>query len=293
MQKATFTDPSFDFRFKLESRFASLILELSRAVHMSDVASVVQRTPHLDLGFAVDGGNGDSPGISWVDRSETLAIESLMRTPEFANSLNHIAPLFIDSVEGPEFKSFAPYRALAVIPLYMDGKILGALVIWHTEKVSFDAQTRAEHLYIAEHILCVLQRTRQFEELQKKATQSEELLAIASHEIKTPLTSLKMNVEYLVREQAKGGEAMNDPDRNKCLKAAHQQVKLIQTMVENFMDLTRITHNYFTCSVENVDLSSLLVELCREFQDESQRIGGVLSFDIADGVIARADPLKL
>jgi NtrC-family two-component system sensor histidine kinase KinB len=98
-----------------------------------------------------------------------------------------------------------------------------------------------------------------------------ELVAVASHELKTPLTSLRMNLLLL------GERADNlTPRQQEILAAAVHGLEELAATVAELLDLTRIEAGQLRLQVERVDLAALaeqtLLALRRRFDDAEVRL---------------------
>jgi two-component system, sensor histidine kinase and response regulator len=86
----------------------------------------------------------------------------------------------------------------------------------------------------------------------------DRFLTIAAHELRTPLTVLRLNLERAV-EMVEGG-ATGDGALTKRLTPAVRQLTRLQHLVENLLDVSRLSSGDVPLQVETVDLSRLLVE---------------------------------
>lgn len=95
-----------------------------------------------------------------------------------------------------------------------------------------------------------------------------ELVAVASHELKTPLTSLRMNL-LLLRERADN----LSPRQFEILAAAVDAVEELAGTIDELLDLTRIEAGQLRLQQERVDLDALVEQAARSlrprFEDAS------------------------
>jgi NtrC-family two-component system sensor histidine kinase KinB len=98
-----------------------------------------------------------------------------------------------------------------------------------------------------------------------------ELVAVASHELKTPLTSLRMNL-LLLRER---GDNLT-PRQTEILTAAVQAAEELASTIEELLDLTRIEAGQLRLQREPVDLDALAEQVVRalrpRFEDAAIRL---------------------
>ncbi len=111
--------------------------------------------------------------------------------------------------------------------------------------------------------------------LQETARQMDAFLGIASHELKTPLTSLKGNIQLakrqltrLKQEGAATEAAMTTlTTLEGFLDRAERQVNMQNRLVNDLLDVTRIQTNQLTLQLERLDLVRIVREVV-----EDQRI---------------------
>jgi two-component system, NtrC family, sensor histidine kinase KinB len=99
-----------------------------------------------------------------------------------------------------------------------------------------------------------------------------ELVAVASHELKTPLTTLRMNLLML---QEQNGQL--PPAQQEMLQAAITGTDDLAATIEEMLDLTRIESGQLQLRRERVDLGALLDEAVRSLQPRFDDAGIVLS----------------
>lgn len=99
-----------------------------------------------------------------------------------------------------------------------------------------------------------------------------ELVAVASHELKTPLTTLRMNLLML---QEQNGQF--PPPQQEMLQAAITGTDDLAATIEEMLDLTRIESGQLQLRQERVDLGALLDEAVRSLQPRFDDAGIALS----------------
>jgi NtrC-family two-component system sensor histidine kinase KinB len=114
------------------------------------------------------------------------------------------------------------------------------------------------------------------------------LVATLSHELKTPLTSLGLSVELLLRD----GEF--SPPQRELLTSIEEDVARMRQLASDLLDLARGEGVAITLQTATVDLCQLVRAVSKTFtlQAEQKRVKLELGFGEARLTI-RADPLKL
>jgi len=109
------------------------------------------------------------------------------------------------------------------------------------------------------------ERDRLLGELQAAVRARDMFLAIAAHELKTPLTSLQLYVEGLGRNDL----LTNLPADKLEAKVVRigRQVKRLTKLVDGMFEVARITSNKMVLSREAVDLAEVIDDVVRSAQD--------------------------
>jgi PAS domain S-box-containing protein len=137
--------------------------------------------------------------------------------------------------------------------------------------------------------------------LQETARQMDAFLGIASHELKTPLTSLKGNIQLAKRQLTRlkqGGAATEAAIATLTaleglLDRAERQVNMQNRLINDLIDVTRIQTDHLNLQLERLDLVKIVREVV-----EDQRILAptrVIRFDASTSraeVVADADRVE-
>ena len=191
--------------------------------------------------------------------------------------------------------SFAPTSFIAV-PLKAHDRVLGAIVMMSTTK---ERTCGNEELALAEELAhraaLALDNARLYKVAQEARTEAERanlakdsFLAMLSHELRTPLTPVLTSV--LALEQ----ETNLSPETCASLQMIHRNVELEARLIDDLLDLTRISKGKVQLNLEEVDAHLLLrsaLEICRTDIDHKN-----LSLETdfaAKRIWLEADPARL
>ncbi|WP_437779243.1 PAS domain S-box protein [Sorangium sp. So ce1097] len=112
------------------------------------------------------------------------------------------------------------------------------------------------------------ERERLLRSLQEAVQVRDEFLSIASHELKTPLTALVLQVESLRRAIRRAEAAQGVPRLEAKLSTIHRSVCRLSDLVNELLDVSRISaHGGLPLHVEDFDLVALLRESIERFQE--------------------------
>jgi PAS domain S-box-containing protein len=172
--------------------------------------------------------------------------------------------------------SFYPV-AFTASPILEDGKAAGTVI--ELRDTTEDKRKQAE-------------RERLLVELQEAVRLRDEFLSVASHELKTPLTPLSLRLQGLERA------IQTDPDSmakrlNKEVDVMRRQVKRLSALVNEILEVSRISTGRLKLLVEEVDLSEVTREVAARFKPEAQRAGCGLELHMDGPVVGQWDRLRL
>jgi signal transduction histidine kinase len=101
---------------------------------------------------------------------------------------------------------------------------------------------------------------RNITEQQKLERQKEEFIAIASHELKTPVTSIK-GYTQIIKEHYLGA---TDTEVKGLIERLNVQVGRLSNLIENLLDVTKITGGQLELHLIDFDINELISELLEE-----------------------------
>ncbi len=98
----------------------------------------------------------------------------------------------------------------------------------------------------------------------------DEFLSIASHELKTPLTALQLQLEGLLSVGRNGRFDVQVVPR---LERASRQVERLSTLVEQLLDVSRLATGQLTLERREVDLQDVVRDVVERFAEQARRAG--------------------
>lgn len=165
--------------------------------------------------------------------------------------------------------------ATLVLPLCHEQERLGSITLVCTDasrRFSQDDIVLAEAIVL--HIAqCLVHRRR--ESTAHMAVKSrDEFLSIAAHELRTPLTPLFLALQQLRRPDA--SKALGERTLALLLDRAHKQAQHLSELIDDLLDVARITSGPMHLRVEPVNLGSLVHEVLDRLTSTFERAGCVL-----------------
>jgi PAS domain S-box-containing protein len=118
----------------------------------------------------------------------------------------------------------------------------------------------------------------------------DEFLSIISHELKTPLTSLKLQNQSAIRKIHKGNVGDLSTDRLSVLFDKNEnQINRVIRLVDDMLDLTRIQSGKFSYNFIKCDLHEVAMDVYERFKDQFESAGMLLSNQSIESVVGFFD----
>jgi len=119
------------------------------------------------------------------------------------------------------------------------------------------------------------------DELRSAVRARDEFLSVASHELRTPITTLGLQLEGLSRVLP---ELVSGPQVEKVarrLELTRRQVDRLAVLVATLVDVARITSGKLQLTKQHADLVEIINAVAERFGDDAQRSGSLLH--VAEG----------
>lgn len=126
------------------------------------------------------------------------------------------------------------------------------------------------------------ERTRLLDREREAVHLRDQFLSIASHELKTPLTSLLINAQLLERRAAREGREGEANRRSS--EAIVRQTRRLRSLIDAMLDVSRIATGQLSIQREQVDLASLAHTAVSEVEASTDR--HIITFQGADTVVS-------
>jgi signal transduction histidine kinase len=294
------------------SRLQAVVAELSPAFTAARVAEVV-----VDHGVSAVGARNGGLWLLEPEGTHARLVRSIGHSHDVVERF-HRLPLNLDAplmralregrpvwIEDPETAvlrsstaesrgegAFSPTPSLACLPLRAEGRTVGALVLGFTEPRRFDADERTFLELLVHPAAEALARARLLEQLQQAVRLREEFLSIASHELKTPISALQLQIHNLLTlTRTPAGPT---PERlRRGLEAVDRQVRRQTQLINDLLDVSRIQAGRLELHPEPLELSTLVREVAERFEPELARSGSHLRLQLSEEARGQWDRLRL
>jgi len=180
-------------------------------------------------------------------------------------------------------------KSVMVIPLQIKGQTTGvaSFISCNPENI-YDENDLSFAKDFCNRIALTLENTRLYEKVKRDIEErievdkkKDEFISIASHELKTPVTSLKAYTQIL--------QSTFDDDHNEqavqMLSKMDKQVDKLTTLIVDLLDVTKIDKGELVFEMEEFDFNELVKEIAEEMQRTTKSHKIVLELNDCDPVI--------
>jgi signal transduction histidine kinase len=187
----------------------------------------------------------------------------------------------------------AGLRSIVAVPLRCLRRVTGVLSVGTTSRRSFDEHDLVLVSTAADRIACAIDRTRLHDAEERARASAEaalrardEFLSMASHELKTPMTSLVLLVQCLMKA-APRAPTLSEIQRR--LESIERQVMRLAELTENLLDMCRIHASGIGLELGAVDLGDVARTAIVHAAERLDNSRSPVSLHVASPAVGRWD----
>jgi PAS domain S-box-containing protein len=188
-----------------------------------------------------------------------------------------------------------PVRSYLAVPVMSrSGEVIGGLFFGHPELGVFTEREEKLVAGLAAQVSVAMDNARLFQRAQAAITSRDTFLSIASHELRTPITSMKMQTQHMRKRIAHDDPAAFSPERvTRLVAQTERSIGRLSRLVEDMLDISRIATGRLNMRFEQVDLSALTGEVVDRFGPQLSEAGHTLELHLTPGLVGRWDRDRL
>ncbi|MDC3955826.1 AAA family ATPase [Polyangium jinanense] len=181
------------------------------------------------------------------------------------------------------------------VPLLARDRCLGVMFLLATAP---HRRYGAADLALAEELgrraALALDNARLYAKAQEAIGLRDEFLMVASHELKTPLASLQLQIQLVERLMRRDPSVPLTPARiETMLQVLHRQVARLGHLVDELLDVARLHSGRLTLTFEPVELSALTREVARRMAPQLASAGCRMELEMDAPVVGSWDKSRL
>jgi PAS domain S-box-containing protein len=244
--------------------------------------------------------------VSGVDKDEFKKFPNPRATEVFYPTFLGQGPVRSgDITKDPRYGKNAPYLGtpsghlpvrsyLAVSVVSRSGEVFGGLFFGHPEENVFTEEAEKIAEGLAAQTAIAMDNARMYGQVQESVRARDEFLSIASHELKTPLTSLKLQSQIRHRRLEKGEYRFFDEENlKKMFLMDERQIQRLTHLIEDMLDISRINTGKFDLQTENFDLCTLIGEVLESYAGQIAEKDVQVNFSCEQEMTGNWDRFKL
>ena len=184
-------------------------------------------------------------------------------------------------------------RSALVVPLSARGRTLGALtLVWAESGRRYDQADVALMEELGRRAGAAVDNAILYDEAQRAVQLRDDFISIASHELKTPLTTLQLQVGAIQR----GFERDATPPPEKLVAKiglVDRQVDRLGTLVNALLDVSRATAGRLQLTLEPVDVAQLIRDVVGRLQPDLTSARCPVTLELEPDVVGQLDRLRV
>jgi signal transduction histidine kinase len=150
-------------------------------------------------------------------------------------------------------------------------------------------------IYMAVTALSMLTLAAALSERRAAIGVRDEFISIASHELKTPLTALKLRLgsAMRLRGQQAATATVNEEKLTRALVGANTTVNRMVSLVDDLLDVSRLTAGRLMLHLEEVDLRELVRDVVGRLRENAAETGSHIEMEIPQPLVGRWDRTRV
>lgn len=140
----------------------------------------------------------------------------------------------------------------------------------------------------------ITERITRHQELLDVIRERDFFISVASHELKTPLTSLKLRIQLLdMLLKEPGGLKGQEDEINKSVSVCSRQVDKLATMCNDLLDLAKIQSRKMEISFRTFNLRGLFVDILERMESEIKAAAVAVTLNVSEILEVRWDMTRI
>ena len=184
-----------------------------------------------------------------------------------------------------------PVSALAV-PLRARGQTLGVMTLaWVRPGQKYRPEDLALAEEFARHAAFAVDNARLYREAQAAIQIREDFLGIAGHELKTPLTALKLQLQTLERAANRAAPPRLDHMSDRLARMG-QQIQRLERLMSDLLDVSVVSAGRLTLTREETDLRRIVNDVIARQQENLTETGSTITVVAPEPIVGWFDPAR-
>jgi signal transduction histidine kinase len=269
----------------------STLQEIDRQLNTSlDIKHVLELT--LDWGLRVTDARAGSVGM--VDREQNVIIVMATRNytyqpitmPIEQGLAGHVVrtgqPILVNDVsqESRYVASTPLTKSQLSVPIRRENAVIGVITLESPQLNGFGILQLDTATRLADHAATAITNAKLYEEVKRANDAKSEFVSIVSHELKTPMTSMKGYTDLLVKGMA---GPLNDMQAQ-FLNTIRANVERMSTLVNDLLEVSRIETGRLKMEIRPLEIDALIDETLRTTHAQIEERAQTLELNVPTGL---------
>ncbi|HWY80257.1 MAG TPA: PAS domain-containing protein [Candidatus Sulfotelmatobacter sp.] len=164
-----------------------------------------------------------------------------------------------------QFARSLEITSIMIVPLCLKNKCIGAMTFIATD---IHKHYTKDDLAIAEDLanrsVMAIENAQLYTKAQSAITLRDEFISVVSHELKTPLTSLKLYTQVLQKE-------LLNSKSTKLFSKLDEQINNLSVLINDLLNASKLQHGKLEFNNEEIDLNEVLREAVEDIQKTDKK----------------------
>lgn len=176
---------------------------------------------------------------------EIVRVDDVTKDPKYGNNFPY----------GGTPEGHLPIVSYMSVPVVsMQGRIIGGLLFGHHKAGIFTAHHEDIISSISSQSAVALENSELFQKVKALNEKKDEFIALASHELKTPLTSIKGYLQLLEKKAEQNNDKI-------FIDRALYQVEKLNILIADLLNVSKIEAGKLEFNIELFDLKALIIDV--------------------------------
>ncbi|WP_437774509.1 sensor histidine kinase [Sorangium sp. So ce1097] len=187
-------------------------------------------------------------------------------------------------------REIGAHSAMAV-PLIARGRTLGAITLGTADPArSYGPSDLAVAEELARRAAMAVDNARLYRDAQEGVRVREEFITVASHELRTPIATMRLAIQGLLRRKR---EPAAEEQVTRALRTTERQIERLLRLIDELLDVSRIGAGRIPLHLEQVDLASVVREAVEQLRERIAQSRSSLRVRAEEPVVGMWDRFRL
>ncbi len=283
----TLTDQALASRLEELSTLQEIDRQLNKSL---DIKHVLELT--LDWGMRVVDAHAGSVGL--VDREQSAIV--LMATRNYTYQpttvpidkglVGHVArtgqPILVNDIrqDARYIEGSPETKSQLSVPIRRENEVIGVINLESPNLNAFGILQLDSATRLADHAATAITNAKLYEEVKYANDAKSEFVSVVSHELKTPMTSMKGYTDLLVKGMAGPLNEM----QAQFLNTVRANVDRMSTLVNDLLEVSRIETGRLKVEIKSLELDLIIDETLRTTKAQIEERQQMLEVNIPAGL---------